>query len=98
MSIWIKTQKGARIEINGYDFCRPKNYNEKFKIIGFDTRNPNVDQYFELGEYNSFEKIKKVLEMIQRKIIEIDENKFLGMTEVSYKNIFFQMPQDDEVK
>lgn len=98
MGIWVKTQKGARIEINGYDFCRPESYYEKFMIIGFDTRNPNDDQYFELGKYNSFEKTEKVLDMLQDKIIEIDKTRFYRAENANYVECVFKMPQDDEVE
>lgn len=58
----------------------------------------NTDKYSILGYYSTKEKALKVLDMIHNKIIELDKNKFLGMTEQIYIRCVFQMPQDDEVE
>lgn len=56
-----------------------------------------ANDYSKIGVYSSEEKAMKVLRMIKEKIIEIDKNKLLGMTEATYVDCVFEMPQYDEV-
>lgn len=90
-------QKGMLLELNGFNI-HISNNTHKWEIIGFNVKNSCQESYWIIGEYRTRAKAIKVLDMIQKKVIEIDENKFLGMTEAVYKNIVFEMPQDDEVK
>lgn len=94
--MWVRSQDKLRLlNLNGFNYL---NKNNGHKILGFDTSSDNDDMYWLLGEYSTKEKAIKALDMLQKKIIEIDKNKFLGMTEAIYKNIVFEMPQDDEVE
>lgn len=52
-----------------------------------------------IGVYSTEEKAIKVLDMICEKYQEpICENEIEDYIKLSYENIIFQMPQDDEVK
>ena len=52
-----------------------------------------------LGHYSTEEKAIKVLDMICEKYQEpICENEIEDYVKLSYENIIFQMPQDEEVK
>ena len=91
MGIWIRSQNKSRL------FCIDKIIIEHFDEI-IDRRFFMKDKikrhwyiydnkYIELGEYSSYKKCLKVLDMIQ-KYIQSKVNEYM----------VFQMPYDDEVK
>mgnify|MGYP004494048473 FL=1 len=91
MGIWIRTQNKSRlfyidkISIEFFDEIIERRFFMEDKIKRhwyiYDTK------YIELGEYSSYKKCLKVLDMIQ-KYIQSKVNEYM----------VFQMPSDDEVK
>lgn len=73
--------------------------NKQYTIRGFISSKTNpYSNDFILGYYSSEGKAKKVLDMINNRILAIDKSHFLGCENASYKDCIFVMPQDDEVK
>ena len=91
MGIWIRTQNKSRlfyidkISIEFFDEIIERRFFMEDKI----KRNWYIydNKYIELGEYSSYKKCLKVLDMIQ-KFIQSRVN----------EDMVFQMPSDDEVK
>lgn len=92
MEIWIRTQNKSRllyidkISIEYFDEIIDRRFFKKDKIKRhwyiYDNK-----KYIELGEYSSYEKALKILDMIQE-FIKSRVN----------EDMVFQMPNDDEVK
>lgn len=91
MGIWIRTQNKSRlfyidkISIEFFDEIIERRFfmEDKIKRHWYIYDN----KYIELGEYSSYKKCLKVLDMIQ-KFIQSRVN----------EDMVFQMPSDDEVK
>ena len=91
MEIWIRTQNKSRllyidkISIEYFDEIIERRFFKKDKI----KRHWYIydKKYIEIGEYSSYEKALKVLDMIQE-FIKARVN----------EDIAFQMPKNDEVK
>lgn len=96
--MWIRSQqKGMLLKLNGFNIHIANN-THKWEIIGFDVKNSCQESYWIIGEYSTREKAIKVLDMIQKKMIEINKTKFYGIEYTCYTENLFQMPQDDEVE
>jgi hypothetical protein len=91
MKIWIRSQNKSRllyidkISIEYFDEIIERRFFMKDKI----KRHWYIydNKYIELGEYSSYKKCLKVLDMIQ-KYIQSGVNEYM----------VFQMPQDEKVK
>ena len=90
--MWIRSQNKETL-IN----CNVIEYNDFYVENAIVATSETISRTI-VGKYSTKEKALKVLDMIHNKIIELDKNKFLGMTEEIYKRCVFQMPQDDEVE
>lgn len=88
--MWVRSQDKEELKKCEYYSIEQSTFCEDYVIL--------VNGNYCFGVYSSKEKALKVLDMIHNKIIELDKNKFLGMTEAIYKSYVFQMPQDDEVE
>ena len=87
MGIWIRSQDRKTL-VNASDVYIAK----RGKGYCISTGRGN-----DLGTYEKEKNALYVLDMIQEKIIEIDNTRFLGMTETIYKECVFEMPKDEEV-
>lgn len=90
--MWIRSQDKETL-IN----CNVIEYNDFYVENAIVATSETISRTI-IGKYSTKEKALKVLDMIHNKIIELDRNKFLGMTEQIYIRCVFQMPQDDEVE
>lgn len=89
--MWIRSQDKETL-IN----CNVIEYNDFYVKNAIVATSETISRTI-IGKYSTKEKALKVLDMIHNKIIELDKNKFLGMTEQIYIRCVFQMPQDNEV-
>ena len=89
--MWIRSQDKETL-IN----CNVIEYNDFYVKNAIVATSETISRTI-VGKYSTKEKALKVLDVIQHKIIELDKNKFLGMTEEIYRMCVFQMTQDDEV-
>ena len=89
--MWIRS-KDKETLIN----CNVIEYNDFYVKNAIVATSETISRTI-IGKYSTKEKALKVLDMIHNKIIELDKNKFLGMTEQIYIRCVFQMPQDNEV-
>lgn len=90
--MWIRSQNKETL-IN----CNVIEYNDFYVENAIVATSETISRTI-VGKYSTKEKALKVLDMIHNKIIELDKNKFLGMTEQIYIRCVFQMPQDNEVE
>lgn len=90
--MWIRSQDKETL-IN----CNVIEYNDFYVKNAIVATSETISRTI-VGKYSTKEKALKVLDMIHNKIIELDKNKFLGMTEQIYIRCVFQMPQDNEVE
>ena len=72
--------------------------NKQYTIRGFISSKTNpYSNDFILGYYSSESKAKKVLNMINNRILAIDKSRFLGCENANYVDCIFEMPLDEEV-
>lgn len=91
--MWIISQDEKRLS-DCVEFYLQENKKNRYSVIGCSKN--SIGHI--IGTYENFEKAKKVLDMIQERIIEIDKTKFFGSKEEVYISNVFQMPYDYEVE
>lgn len=87
MGIWIRSQDGKGLT----------NPQDVYVARRAKTWAICANRGIDLGNYSTEEKALKVLDMIEKKIIEIDKTKFYGVQETTYKDNVFKAPKDEEV-
>lgn len=97
MGIWIRKQdKTILVKITCLNVCDNK-------VYGYNSINENFKEYILLGMYSSKERAVKVLDMIQRKILDYEYKEGRSMVNSYAQALYyekpkvFQMPQDSEV-
>lgn len=102
--MWIRSQdKETLADLRMFDIGTGY-ANLPYKICGYSDGWANANNfYIDLGHYSTKEKAMKVLDMIQKRIIEpirmntIEYGAFASNDYEISLNAVFQMPQDDEV-
>ena len=91
--MWIRSQDEKRLS-DCVEFYLQENKKNRYSVVGCSKN--SIGHI--IGTYENFEKAKKVLDMVEERIIEIDKTKFFGKEEEVYISNVFQMPYDYEVE
>lgn len=93
-----------KIQRTQYSIIFDKTFNTEepeetlYFIKGFISSQKNeYKKDFVLGIYTSEEKVKRVLECINDRVIMVDRIKFFGCENANYVDCIFEMPLDEDV-